>query len=149
MLRLAEKGDSNAQRFLWHLSGRNFLPGSRMEGQKWLTKAAMAGDAYSAEWLALDYEFGPHQLPRCPPTACKWYRVAAHQGMGRSQYRLAGLLEKGAEGEVNLREAAKWYRAATKTMTDADKIREAQEGYERCERQLLSTGKTTPVEKQP
>jgi enhanced entry protein EnhC len=78
------------------------------------TDFAKKGDAVAATKLAYLADHGIGMAPN-PQEAEKWYHVAASQNQPIAQYLLAELYQSGrVDGEANLLEAKKWYRASIK-----------------------------------
>lgn len=104
----ADLGDPRAQYMMHHAysSGRG-VPYDRMEGIRWLEKAALQGHAPSQYHLALGYR----GWRKDPVQAMYWLRQAADQGNADAQFCLANDLEDGLGGAGD-REALGWYEKA-------------------------------------
>jgi TPR repeat protein len=99
----ALQGDRLAAWSLGRLYFVGSIPGSRRDGERWLTQAANAGDPFGAYLLALSIDELDHAA------ATKYLRQAAVQGLPFAQYKLALALRDGIGTPVNKTEAYVWF----------------------------------------
>lgn len=110
----AEKGIRDAQhRYGIMLYQGQVIAQNKVEGETWLRRAALAGDAEAAMRVGEIYAKGDDGFPPNYAEAANWFRVAA-EGGHRGAARTLGLLNLTGIGAVprNPDEAAKWLRLA-------------------------------------
>lgn len=85
---------------------------NKVEGETWLRRAALAGDAEAAFIVAEIYATGEDGLPPAYAEAAQWFRIAAEAGNKAAARALAILHLTGAGTPRDADEAAKWFRKA-------------------------------------
>ena len=86
-------------------------PAKALEGVHWLEKAAVAGDADAATWLAWEYCGSPRIQPNYKE-ARKWANLAAEKGHPEGMYWLGRCYDDRTDGVPDLEAARIWYERA-------------------------------------
>ncbi len=117
----AEGGDAEAQHRLgWAYFSGSYLPSgdgrydpqNRVEGVRWIRKAAEQGHAEALYSLGFAYEHGMG-VPQSFTEAAKWHRISAEQGNAAAQARMGYLHLRGDVGLlIDHAESVKWFRTA-------------------------------------
>lgn len=96
--------------YLYH--GQHGLERNQVEAEKWLLRAAKAGDANSQNTLGVLHDLGipeaDGRLRKDAGEAEKWYRKAALQDHRKAQANLGKLLDPFAKDEIRRVEALAW-----------------------------------------
>jgi uncharacterized protein len=111
--READAGDPVAQSSLGQFySWGTGVPRDASQALAWERKAAEAGNAAAAEYIAEAYGAGTSGLAKDPAESCRWFRKAAEGGDPVAAFDWGNCLRDGIGTSMDKKEALPWYRKA-------------------------------------